>query len=357
MGNKFVGLVGAFAVYNASMSAAQLATICGAPPARKTLLPEPSLGRGDSSGAAAGTCDFRLAEENKISAWGAQLRQLGISGNSSVTVQAGLGPPRGPNATANLERFYAATRQELLDNVRMHLLPTLGNDTQWGGLLTLDLEQEVRPDFFHAFDDEKLAAVVAAMRLRVSVLREVFPIANVSMYATPSPFENLTGIPHPQVINTSARFAQAAQGYARASKLGLFDDMAFTTPSLYMGPGWNITQLTAAVLRLADSVTTSAGRVLPMAPYLSWVWFGGGKAVGLRCEEPHAVMAKQVQMLLALGSERVPIVQWWLGKDGWPSCPQSCVSQGLCTQNETQLAFFQRGAYVPERCLAAQGSN
>ena len=62
-------------------------------------------------------------------------------------------------------------------------------------------------------------------------------------------------------------------------------------------------------------------------------------------------------MLLALGKERVPIVQWWHGQDAWPSCPQICVRQGFCTQNETQLAFLQRGAYVPERCFAAQGSK
>ena len=35
MGNKFVGLVGAFAVYNESMSAAQLTAVCGAPPAQE----------------------------------------------------------------------------------------------------------------------------------------------------------------------------------------------------------------------------------------------------------------------------------------------------------------------------------
>jgi hypothetical protein len=203
-----------------------------------------------------------------------------------------------------------------------------------------------------AFDDEKLAVVVAAMKLRASMLREVFPNAGVSMYAVPSPFENLTGLPRSDMlINSSARFAVAAQGYLWASKLGLFDEMAYTSPSIYMGPSLDHRAITAAVLNLSESVTTSAGKPLPMAPYLSWVYFGGGKTVGLKCEVPADVMAEQVQIMMDLGQARVPIVQWWLGNDGWPSCPQSCVEQGFCEKNETQLAYMQRGAFVPKRCL------
>eukprot|EP01043_Picozoa_sp_COSAG02_P058090 COSAG02_NODE_7170_length_3138_cov_113.769231_1_plen_327_part_00 len=316
-----------------------------------TLLTAPAAGGDTDDGE--GTCDFRLVEENRLSAWSEELREIGVRGDNSLCI-AGLAMTNwhNPNATFDLDRFCTVTREELLVFVHSKVLPVLNNDTEWRGLLTMDLENEVRPDLFHAFDDTKLAAVVEAMKLRVSVLREVLPHAGVSMYAVPSPFENLTGLPQSdRLINTSTRFEIAAQGYQRASRLGLFDEMAYTSPSLYMGPNWNHREITTAVLKLSESVTTSAGKPLPLAPYLSWVYFGGAKAVGLRCEVPAEVMAEQVKILMGQPKERVPIVQWWLGQDSWPSCPQSCVEQGFCTTNETQLAYMQRGAFVPKRCL------
>ena len=80
-----------------------------------------------------------------------------------------------------------------------------------------------------------------------------------------------------------------------------------------MGPSWNVSEVTSAVLKLSDAVTTSAGKQLPMAPYLSWVFFGGKHTAELKCEVPEKKMNEQVQILMALGKARVPIVQWWLG--------------------------------------------
>ena len=67
---------------------------------------------------------------------------------------------------------------------------------------------------------------------------------------------------------------------------------------------------------------------MPMVPHLSWVWFGGRKAVvssvaKMRGAPRHHTAAcgrVTVQVLLALGKERVPIVQWWLGQDSWSPC-------------------------------------
>ena len=149
----------------------------------------------------AGTCDFRLVEEQKLSAWIDDLKKIGVRGDNSLCI-AGYAMTnwhcRDPdptalchNSTFDLTKFCTTTRQELLGFVRTHVLPALHNDTQWRGLLTMDLENQVRPDFFHAFSDAKLEAVVTAMKLRVSVLREVFPNAGVSMYMSPPRYENV----------------------------------------------------------------------------------------------------------------------------------------------------------------------
>ena len=79
---------------------------------------------GDDDGT--GTCDFRLVEEQRLTAWNDELRQIGVRGDNSLCI-AGLALTNwhNPNATFDLETFCTRTREEVLGFVRSHVPPAL----------------------------------------------------------------------------------------------------------------------------------------------------------------------------------------------------------------------------------------
>ena len=79
---------------------------------------------GDDDGT--GTCDFRLVEERRLTAWNDELRQIGVRGDNSLSI-AGLALTNwhNLNATFDLETFCTRTREEVPGFVRSHVLPVL----------------------------------------------------------------------------------------------------------------------------------------------------------------------------------------------------------------------------------------
>lgn len=221
----------------------------------------------------------------------------------------------------------------------------------------LDLEDAVRPDYWWFFSDAQLQALETAIGIRVNVLKSFYPTATYGLYATPSGFRNLTcsfgtvaecdacG----KYLNKS-NLAQVMSGYARASKFGMFEHFDVSVPSLYLGPWHDAGAYTSLVMRAAAAVTKADMKtILPAAPYLSWVYFGGRPSPQMKCEVVEDAMRAQINSLMAVApSSRLAMVQWWEGQDG--TTPLALGGQNCSRENETMVDWLKRGAFVPAAC-------
>lgn len=304
------------------------------------------------------TCDFRVVQETDYSAW--NLAKIGISTNSSICVNGGyLRNPscKGLPNDACFAEFVAVTPQQVLAAVKAHVVPVVAGRRRQQ--IVLDLEDSVRPDLFWAFDDAKLAKTVAGMKMRVRVLRSVFPDATLGIYGTPTPFHNLTAsYAGPAAAYAAGKFLNdtnlnlTMSGYARASALGLFDDLDVSIPSLYLGPWEDPAKVTDLVMRAATAITRStaghAGIALPAAPYLSWMFYGGMHSAKIRCLVPAATMQQQIDALLHYPVERLSMIQFWEGHDASRALPSCDNSSGRDAWDMAR--WLDMGDFVPEVC-------
>ena len=113
-------------------------------------------------------------------------------------------------------------------------------------------------------------------------------------------------------------------------------------PVLYLGPGMNATNHTLEVLEASSMLRDSAGKPLPMAPLMSWIFFGPGK--DSRCAVPFAELHKVLDVVATYDAAQLPVVSWWSGSDA--GTPNVCNGW-----NVSQLEWLTEGKLVPERCL------
>ena len=180
---------------------------------------------------------------------------MGVTTNDTININ---GEHLGSGNGVPLDAFLAQDAAHVEELVRTSVLPFVLGGTRTTSLLVIDIEAPARPDALWSFNSTLLRRVVSALQLRVTVLRRVFPRAAISMYGAP----------------TRLRISQADAGYQRASALGLFDDVDYTTPSLYLSPGQDAANVTRQVLHVARSIRKSNGTEVPLAPFLSWVFEG-----------------------------------------------------------------------------------
>jgi len=197
-----------------------------------------------------GTCDFRLSESTRYSAWGPELSHLGVSTNTSININ---GEHLGSGKDVTLEAFLAQDAATVREMVRASVLPVVLGGARTTNLLVIDIEAPARPDGLYALNETALRRVVTALRLRIAVLRQLMPHCRLSFYGAP----------------TRLHIAQAVAGYRRASRIGLFDELDYTTPSLYLSPGQDPTATTHSVLAAAAQIRRSDGQPLPLAPFIS----------------------------------------------------------------------------------------
>jgi hypothetical protein len=157
-----------------------------------------------------GTCDFRLAESTQYSNWSSQLGALGVTTNTAININ---GEHLGSGNTVSLAAFLAQTATQVRAMVRAQVLPIVLGGVNSTNLLVIDVENPARPDALWSFHNSTLLQrVVRALRLRIAVLREIFPRATISYYGAP----------------TRLHIAKASLGYQKASALGLFDELNYT---------------------------------------------------------------------------------------------------------------------------------
>jgi hypothetical protein len=283
------------------------------------------LGMALAAGIAAppGTCDFRLAESSQYSQWARPLAELGVGASSMININGKL---LGCGRNVSLSAFLAQTPEEVRRMVAQRVVPIVMGGINTSSLLVVDIEKPVRPDHFWQYNDTTLRNVVKALRLRLSTLLQIMPNATVSMYGAP----------------TRLHLRQSETGYRRASELGLFDDVNYTTPSLYLSPGQDPANITQEVLAAATSVTRVSGEPVPLAPFLSWVHEGSPNSSHYHCAVTAAAMQTQLRVLARAGRKRVPIIAWFDGSDN---------KTDMCGNFANQLQWMKRNKFVPERCL------
>lgn len=142
---------------------------------------------------------------------------------------------------------------------------------------------------------------------------------------------------------TRLHMTTALAGYRRASALGLFDEVEYSTPSLYLTPGQDPANVTSEVLRCAErGISRSDGTPLPLVPFLSWVYEGPKAGARYHCALRAETMQRQLAVLEQAGAARVPIIAFFNGMDN---------KTDMCGGFRDQLDWMQKNHFVPQRCL------
>lgn len=253
----------------------------------------------------------------------------------------------------SLEDFLAQDAASVRAMVAQNVLPVVHGGANTTALLVIDIEEPARPDGFCALNRSTLVRVVDALRLRVAALKHAMPRCSVSFYGTSSPSDFPPGFraghsrrPRTEYGRAGAptrlHIAKALGGYRRASALGLFDDVEYSTPSLYLTPGQDPENVTREVLDCAErGVLRSNGTAVPLAPFLSWVYEGPKGGADYHCALSAEAMRQQLAVLEQAGAVRVPVIAWFNGMDN---------KTDMCGGFRDQLAWMQRNGFVPSHC-------
>ena len=207
-------------------------------------------------------------------------------------------------------------------------------------LIVLDIEHPLSFSTMGEMSDTLLASVVAAVRLRIRTARSLFPKSTVALYN--------------QRMRTNS--SAALEGYRRASRLGLYDDVSHLIPVLYLkGDGSSAVEEVEAQLRAAATITNSTGGHIPLAPFLSWLYFGSSGAeryCAVSNSDARAVTAviERLSRELPPQPRPIPIVHLWSGSDTWRprgSLGKNCTGwRATCAEDE----WLEKTEIVPKRC-------
>jgi hypothetical protein len=110
---------------------------------------------------------------------------------------------------------------------------------------------------------------------------------------------------------------------------------------MYLSPGQDPTNTTKQVLQAASNIKRSDGSLVPLAPFLSWVYEGPRSGPHFHCSLSLQAMRAQLSVLSMRGKTRVPMIIWFNGRDN---------KTDMCHGFVNQLAYMRRGSFVPARC-------
>ena len=271
--------------------------------------------------AATTTCDFRLVEETRYTSF--NLASLGLNTRGkSLCANGYFSGTHGGNET--LDDFLAQS-EAYIRNETLKLIPALAGGAQSTDLVVLDIEKPVDFQALWQYDDSLLASVVAALRMRVRVVRSLVPHAPLALYGQ----------------HTSSN-ATVAAGYTRAVQLGLFDDVDYLAPVLYLGSTHqNASHFAEEQLgATARFLTTSKGAHIPMAPLLSWLLFPSRVVASYAQTRDLLDAIDRLSGVLQPQPNPLPIVHFWSGRDNDTSA-----------NGTAQLEWLSGGNIVPKRCL------
>jgi hypothetical protein len=280
----------------------------------------------------AGTCDYRIVEESKYSSF--DVSALGLTSSKSICMNGYYSGADG--RSQSIEVFVAESEAHIRKLAVTEMIPRVRNGVNSTNMIILDIERPVDWKLLargcaDCWNDTLATAVADALAMRIKVVQSIFPHATVGLYG---------------ITKSSA----SIDGYVRAASLGAFDTLDYIVPVLYLGPGMNATLHTHDVLTSASTLRTRKGRAIPMAPVISWIFFGSGNKS--RCAVPAAETHAIIDVIETLNSRLsprrqllpIPVVSFWFGSDN------DTVNRTHCDEVDP-LKWLTEGRYVPARCL------
>lgn len=286
------------------------------------------------TGPTALSCDYRLVEETRYSTFGTHfLGSIGLTSGSSLCTNAYIS---GLNPNMTLQDFVNQNASQIRALAEADLLPVVNRTP--GSLVVLDIEKPVLYDTMGTWNASLLQHVVAAVRMRVNVVKALLPGVNVALYNQHVPAANDT---------------QAWDGYKRASQLGLWDDVSHLVPVLYLGGEVDAGAWAQEQLTLASQISNSTGHHVPLAPFLSWKYFGTKRGVA-GCAVTPSDAAALIDAIEAVATQippqptPIPIVHWWAGTD--MEYANTTVDHKACPINYTQASWLRAVRVVPAHC-------
>jgi hypothetical protein len=212
----------------------------------------------------------------------------------------------GAHSSITEDEFFAATEEDIRTKLLAYLADKVELDPETTDYVILDIEHPVHPRTLGGYlnpshdlyDPAQFTRIINAFTLRISVARELFPNAQLGLFAvtTPHPFGDAT---------LDAQVTRQG-GFLAASAAGLYDDLDVLCPVIYQRFGRSdarhhsiepYTQLgvdSAELLRRSDGTTPS------IMPVMSLAIFNGGSA---NHEQPILVedLAAQIGVLQERG--------------------------------------------------------
>jgi hypothetical protein len=233
-------------------------------------------------------------------------------GNSALSISnrawtmSGYAVRAGRNDT--LEEFLSYSASQIRNRLKKYLTdkPALNSKTE--DLIILDIEYPVHPRKLGQHEGAQLAQIVEAFKTRIKIVRQKFPKAKLSMYGVIVPIS--TG------DSSNANFKKMMEGYIQAGHLGMFDDLDYLSPSLYLrfAPGEKMYNYIAAYtqqgLDASRDIRTSKGMQLPLVPMLTSRVFNGRSKHHRQCIPVESI---QKQLKIIRRYPFVEIIVLWLG--------------------------------------------
>ena len=127
-----------------------------------------------AAAAAAPTCDYRLVEESKYSAFSLH----GLSTTKSICMNDYFSTS---HDDMTLQDVIDAPNATIRENALKIAKRTI-NGTDTTSLVILDLEYPIQYNEMWFYNDSLLAAIVGAVRRRVQITQSIFPRAPIALY-------------------------------------------------------------------------------------------------------------------------------------------------------------------------------
>lgn len=223
-----------------------------------------------------------------------------------------------------VEQFLSYSEHQIRSQLNVYLTANPTLSPQAKDLIILDMEHPVHPKDLGKYKGAQQTQIVEAFKTRIKVVRQQFPKAKLSIYGVI--------LPNPQGDSSTAKFKQMMQGYIRAGQLGMFDDLDYLSPVLYLrfAPGektYNyIEAYTRQGLEASREVQTSKGMQLRLVPFLSPKVFNGGSKYDQQCAPVESI---QNQLRIIRQYPYVETVVLWVGDAESATSTEWCSPQKL----------------------------
>lgn len=215
--------------------------------------------------------------------------------------------------------YLGYTEQQVTDHFDTYLdnHPEIDRDTD--GIVIIDMESPVHPRDWWTYEDPDQLAILNAVKMRINVAHTLLPNAKLSLYGV--------AFPHRLGDNNDPDFIARMETFARASDEGVFDNLTYLTPVLYIryGPSdtsyASIAAYTQQGIEASRQITKSDGRLFRVVPIMFPKVFNGGSLHHDTCAP---LSEHQTQLDVFANYTYIERIVYWVGLPESPTDPYYC---------------------------------